>query len=103
LTDDEIARLPSFKKLRELSLPLPNDAAVTTLAALPHLSKLNIKRNSKVTDACLKPLEGAEILNELEIEHTVPISRAAAAAFAAARPDVIVTWQGEELDSPRQP
>jgi serine/threonine protein kinase/WD40 repeat protein len=90
---DETKRLLSFQKLRAVSARFESDDAISVVSSLPHLQTLRIYENSKVTDACLKSLEGVATLSELSCYP--PITRAAAEAFAAVRPDVAVTWKTE--------
>ena len=70
-------------------------SALETIAKLPHLSWLQIKPGSKITDNGLKSLESARILSRLEVSN---VSQAAAQSLANVRPDVDVSWEGKRLE-----
>ena len=92
LTEADFALLPTFRKLSELRVLIPNKAALETVATLPHLSRLTFEAGSTVADGDLKALESVRTLSTLDLVFT-NISREAAQAFANARPDVIVNWK----------
>ncbi len=97
LTDADIELLPSFTKLSTFSAILPSDAALETIAKLPHLSNLIIPIGSKITDNGLKVLESARVLSSVDLAYT-DISIAAAQSLANARPDIVVTAKSQRLD-----
>ncbi|MBI5759727.1 MAG: protein kinase [Planctomycetales bacterium] len=97
LTDADIALLPSFPKLSTFGAILPSDAALETVAKLPHLSYLMISFGSKITDNGLKVLESARVLSNVDFGYT-NISLAAAQSLANTRPDIIVTVKSQRLD-----
>ena len=96
LTSGDISRLKNFPKLHDLTA-FPNDAAVSTIASLPHLMTLDLRPQSQITDACLTSLRDAPILTRLHC--FPPISRAAIVSFVTARPDVDVIWNGETFNA----
>ena len=89
LTDADIALLPSFAKLSELVLRIPDDEALAVVATLPQLRQVKFMPSTMITDNGLKSLESAKLLSELHLPSTT-VSVAAVQAFANARPDVIV-------------
>jgi len=93
---EDVKLLLSFPKLRSLTIRVSDDDAVWQIAKLPHLADLTLYGGSEVTDACLKSLEGVAPLATLSLY--VQGSGEAAAAFAAARKDVTVTWNGKPAD-----
>lgn len=97
LTEAEVALLPSFSKLTDLKAKIPSDAALTTIAKLPHLSRLTFHHESQYTAAGLKALETAATLSQVDLGYS-NISSEAAQSFANARPDVIVLHRGERIN-----
>ena len=94
LSDEEVALLPSFKKLNRLQLTVRSDKQLEAIAQLPHLSWLAIGRGSKISDSGLKMLESARVLSTVYLPD---VSQAAAQALANTRPDVQVFWQDKLL------
>ena len=100
LASDNVQLLVSFPKLRSVRVCVDGDASIAAIAKMPHLTELWIYPKSKITDACLKSLVGVATLNTLTFNPTSPITRPAIEAFAAARPDVTVTWNNIVIEPP---
>jgi hypothetical protein len=91
-TDNDLALLISFDRLRELSLAgaAVTDAGLAHLSGLKSLKQLNL-RGTRVTDAGLVQLEGLRNLERLDLRET-RVTASGIAALQASLPDAnIVT------------
>lgn len=100
LSDAEAAVLASFPKLNTLEVTISSDASLQSIARLPHLSSLELHLMPDAGVNSLKPLEAVAPLCELYLSSGGKhLTEADAQAFANARPDVVVTWQGKRIKS----
>jgi hypothetical protein len=94
-TDNDLARLIHFDRLRELSLADADvtDTGLAHLSGLKSLKQLNL-RGTRVTDAGMVHIEGLRDLDRLDLRET-RVTPSGVAALRASLPDTIIVTDAE--------